>query len=398
MIFLADLTLFLVALLSGVVDGLFGHRRRRYERSALIRAPRDIVWQVASARKLRFEGPVPVDIDCAPTPGDETLVTGTITVGHKRLNVALREISERPGEAKVIQILRNGSDPALGYGDDYYVGYTLADAPGGTLMTTSHELTHTRFMGRALVPLGLAQNMRRIKAHCEKRVGIEPRPTGGLWDVVMTGLLTFASFLILYGAESAALLVVLILIHEVGHAVAMRLVGQPVQGIYFIPFFGGVAVAAAPHESEAERGFVALMGPGLSLASTALFLMVWRQTGSELAAELALLSAIVNGLNLAPLMPLDGGHITDCLLSRLEPEVSALVRFLFLLGGIGVAVALQWHILTAFLSLSLPVALFGGKAPRPLPPIGRGEQLWLATAYLSSIAFYVAAAILIVTS
>ncbi len=87
--------------------------------------------------------------------------------------------------------------------------------------------------------------------------------------------LTYASFLYLFGWQSAAILLVLIFIHEAGHALAMRMVGQPVQGIYFIPFFGGVAIAGAPHASQAERGFVALMGPGFSLITTAAFYLLW---------------------------------------------------------------------------------------------------------------------------
>jgi Zn-dependent protease len=31
-------------------------------------------------------------------------------------------------------------------------------------------------------------------------------------------------------------------LHELGHAAAMQMVGIPVQGIYLIPFLGGAAV------------------------------------------------------------------------------------------------------------------------------------------------------------
>ncbi len=153
----------------------------------------------------------------------------------------------------------------------------------------------------------------------------------------------------------------LIFIHEAGHALAMRMVGQPVQGIYFIPFFGGVAVAGAPHASPAERGFVALMGPGFSLITTAAFYLLWLQSGGDPSwAELALASAIVNGLNLAPVLPLDGGQIVDAILSRADPEVTAFLTFGALVAGVGASIYFEWHILTALLLLQ---AVFAVRKP-----------------------------------
>ncbi len=387
---LLDVILFLTWLLRGLFDSLIGRSRRRYEHSTFIRAPKPLVWEVASANKIRFEGSVPIEVDCAPVPGDETLIEGTITVGNQSVQLALRELSEVPGEAKVVQILAAGTDPALLYGDDYFVGYTLNEAPGGTIYTATQELTHTSFWGRALVPVGLAQTVRRIKEHCERKAGVEPAARASLWDTAMTGLLTFGSFLVLFGPQSAALLVLIILLHECGHALAMRSVGQPVQGIYFIPFFGGVAVAAAPHANETERGFVSFMGPGASLFTTALFYALWLQSGNDLLADLVLLSAFLNVLNLAPVLPLDGGHVLGALMSRGDRGFSELVRILFLLAGIAVAIHMGWYILTAFLALNLlPLMFSGGHAEHALAPIDPWAQLWLTAAYIGAILFYV---------
>lgn len=387
---LSDALLLLRSLAGALWDILTGRSYRRYERSTLIRAPKDLVWKTASANKLRFEGPVPIEIDCAPDPDDPKLVTGAYIIGKQRLPVALREISERPGEAKIVQLLEEGCAPNVVFGKDHYVGFSVAEAPLGTLLNVTHELTHGRFAGRLLVPLGVAQNSRRLKQHCEKLAGIEPPARSGVQDAIMTGLITFASFLVLYGAESAALLILIILIHEAGHAVAMRIVGQPVQGIYFIPFFGGVAVAAAPHASEAERGFVALMGPGLSLISTALFFLLWQNTGNETLAQLALLSAIINGINLVPVLPLDGGHVTDALMSRWDAEFARGVSFVCLATGLAASIAMGWHIMTLFLALNVPVVMSGSGLRRSQGAIGRREQLLLAVGYLGALVFYAA--------
>ncbi len=105
-----------------------------------------------------------------------------------------------------------------------------------------------------------------------------------------------------------------------------------------------------PHASEAERGFVALMGPGLSLLTTGAFVLLWQGTGTPLFAELALVSAVLNGINLAPVLPLDGGQIVDAILSRADPEIVAIVNFVCLLAGVGAALYLEWSCLDGTLA------------------------------------------------
>jgi Zn-dependent protease len=258
----------------------------------------------------------------------------------------------------------------------------------------SHELTHTSFLGRILVPIGARQNARRLRDHCEAAAGTaSPLPGSRLGAALMTGALTYASFIYLFDWQFAAVLLALLVVHECGHALAMRWVGMPVQGIYFIPFFGGVAVSAAPHESEAERGFVALMGPGLSLVSTGAFVYAAAATGEPIFAQLALVSAILNGINLAPVLPLDGGHVLDAALSRTDPGIVSVVNMLALIAGVGVSVYLGWYVLTGLLLLTAPAMLRNRESKRRrAEPISPASRNWLVAGYLATVAFYIAVA------
>lgn len=184
--------------------------------------------------------------------------------------------------------------------DNYFIAYSLLPEKHGTRFSMRRDITHRTFLSRVEVRLGTVQGVHSIKAHCEMLSGTA-QATSGATATVTTGILTFASFFYLCGWQSAAILIALILIHEAGHALAMQLVGRPVQGIYFIPFFGGVAVASKLHASEGRHGFVALMGPGLSIITTAAFYLAAKGTGNEVITGLALISAILNGINLAPL-------------------------------------------------------------------------------------------------
>ena len=273
MSFVSYVSLIVGSLLRAIVDVALGRRRKTYEASVVIDAPRDVVWKTTTAYDVKFEGLVPVEIKVAPRRDDASLVEGTVTMGQTAMPIVYREISAKPGVAGLIEIFPSGTDPRIVAGQDYYVAYTLTDEAPGTRLSVRHELTHTNFFGRIAVPLGAFQNARRLKAHCEKLAGKSSPPAASPFNAALiTGALTYASFHYLFGWQSAAILLLLIFIHEAGHAVAMRMVGQPVLGIYFIPFFGGVAVAGAPHASQAERGFVALMGPGLSSSQRPLFI------------------------------------------------------------------------------------------------------------------------------
>lgn len=397
MSFLADLLLSLLWLVRALFDAALGRRRRRYATSIDIKAPLDAVWATASAHDIVFEGPPRVEIATTLRPGTTDVYNGVVRIGdHQELPMAYREVDMRPPRGLVVEILEEGSAPSVALGSDYYVACTLEETePGTTRLTMSHELTHSTFLGRLLVPIGARQNARRLRDHCEAAAGTAVPATAGsrIGAALMTGALTYASFIYLFDWQFAAVLLAALVVHECGHALAMRWVGLPVKGIYFIPFFGGVAVSAAPHRSEAERGFVALMGPGVSLVPTGLCVLAASATGEALFMQLALVSALLNGINLAPVLPLDGGHVMHAALSAADPDMVAIVNMLALIAGVGATVYLGWYVLTGLLLLTGPAMLRApGPAARRAEPISPAGRNWLVAGYLATLAFYVAVA------
>ena len=390
MTFLTDLCWSLYFLLRGLVDVLLCRRRRRYVSATHIRAPREVVWNAVTASSITFDGLVPIEITTDPSPESGNIYTGNVRVGDTDIPMAYREIEKRPPEGLVIEMLKEGSDPSVVPGSDYFFACTLEEKDRGTQLTSVHEITHETFIGRIFVPLGAIQNGRRLRAYCEAEVGAPPRSTNRYLAALVTGALTYASFSYLFDAVFAAYLLVILLIHEAGHALAMRWVGLPVQGIYFVPFMGGVAVAAAPHNNESERGFVALMGPGVSLITTALFLLAGALTGEHMFNQLAFASAILNGLNLAPVLPLDGGHVMESALSGSDPEFVAIINVLALIIGLGVALSFGLYGLMALLLLVSPMMIKTGRDGRGMEPITPAGRNWLVAGYLATVAFYIA--------
>jgi len=238
------------------------------------------------------------------------------------------------------------------------------------------------------MPFAAIQNIRRLKHNAELRAGA-PAATSGdaVKNAALTGALTFASFFALFGLSAAAMLFVLILIHELGHVVGMRWAGMPVKGIYFVPFFGGVAVSAERYRSEAERGFIALMGPGFSIGTTALFWAVAAQNNDPVMTRFALMSALLNGFNLLPIVPLDGGQISQSIFSRLGRQATRIFNIIALTAGGLLALWIKSYLLLFLLLLVAP-SIGGDRGTQRLAVLTWSQFALLIVAYVAAFLFY----------
>jgi Zn-dependent protease len=125
-------------------------------------------------------------------------------------------------------------------------------------------------------------------------------------------LLSFAAFAgiywALYGAKFGVGLAVLILVHELGHLVAVKRRGLAADLPMFIPGFGAYVRWNAAGVTPDTRAWVSLAGP-LAGALGAVFCgLIWLQTRHGLWIGLASFSAFINLMNLIPVWSLDGGQ------------------------------------------------------------------------------------------
>lgn len=374
-------------------DVLRGIQRRRYALSYDVDAPKDVTWSVISANKITLEGFPPMEMDTDPDPERPGVYTGFCRSPTRSYAFAYRVLDERPGEALTLEIIPEESDPIYNFGENYVGAIAVTGDAQMSTVTGRYDLTHTRFMTRIVIPLALAHSCVRLKRTAELRAGtLGSRSSGQFKNAALTGVLTFASFFALFGPSAAAMLIFLILIHELGHVIAMRWAGIPVRGIYFVPFFGGVAVGEGAAKTEVARGLVALMGPGFSMLTTALFLGLNAQAPNTIMRELAFMSALLNGFNLLPILPLDGGHIVQSLLSRAGAETARTFRVIALLAGCTLALWAGDYLLLALLALLAPtVASRRMDETRQMPPLSGSELVLLASAYAAAIVFYATA-------
>lgn len=388
---LANTWFLLKELLRVPLDSLLGTTRRIYVLSSYVSAPKSICWDVVSAHKIRLEGTPAIELDTEPDPTRPGVFTGVCRFDGRTLPFAYRILDERDGEAITLGLLLDECDPVYHLGDDHIGTVSVVGDEQCSLITNSCELTHTRFFTRLIMPLTLLRNVLSLKRTAEARVG-KLQAIGGkqIKNALITGALTFASFFALFGGSMATSLILVILLHEIGHVIAMRWAGIPVRGIYFLPFFGGVAVGESLGANQVTRGFVALMGPGFSMLPTGVFTLLSLQNGDPMLTQLALVSALLNGFNLLPIMPLDGGRVLEALISRLGSAAARVIHAVTISAGVALAAVLGDYLLVALLLIIAPMVLKApGSSAKQYAPLNRSELAWLTAGYAAMMVFYV---------
>ncbi len=154
-------------------------------------------------------------------------------------------------------------------------------------------------------------------------------------------VLSLAVSLVLWGValdlQRAVALVIVLLVHEFGHALAMRAFGWKDLSMFFVPFIGAV-VTGKPREAPAWQQIVVLLAgplPGL-LAGAALLVGFEDAPRVGLWHDIALIAISVNLFNLLPITPLDGGRLVEIALFSRWPRL----RLAFALLGVVAFVAL----------------------------------------------------------
>jgi Zn-dependent protease len=157
------------------------------------------------------------------------------------------------------------------------------------------------------------------------------------------------------------ILIGVILVHELGHLAAMWAFGYKELGVFFIPFFGAVATARSAGTSKPwQRGLVTLAGPvpGIVAGYAILAFSPQAVLSSPHVSVAAAMLLFVNGFNLLPMMPLDGGRLLNLAVFSKHPVLelafTAGAGICFLLFGIAREI---W--LTAGLGAFTVLAAFG---------------------------------------
>jgi Zn-dependent protease len=123
-----------------------------------------------------------------------------------------------------------------------------------------------------------------------------------------TMVVSVLAYSTIWGIPFAAGFVVLLLVHEMGHVIALRREGIPASAPMFIPFLGAVISARSLGDNALAEARVGLAGPILGSIGSAACILIWLLTGNDIWRALAFTGFFLNLFNLLPVVPLDGGR------------------------------------------------------------------------------------------
>ena len=129
-----------------------------------------------------------------------------------------------------------------------------------------------------------------------------------LFATAGTMFVSIAAYAWLWGVPFAAGFVVLLLVHEMGHVIALRREGIRASAPMFIPFLGAVITARSLGDNALAEARVGLAGPILGSIGSAACILIWHATGNDIWRALAFTGFFLNLFNLLPVVPLDGGR------------------------------------------------------------------------------------------
>lgn len=158
-------------------------------------------------------------------------------------------------------------------------------------------------------------------------VGLKFLKAGAILKTGLTMILSLGAYAMAWGWAYAAVFVVLVFVHEMGHVYALREFGVRAGAPVFIPFVGAfVALKEMPKNVRVEA-WTAIAGPIVGTAGAMLCWSAALYTGSSFWMAAAYAGFFLNLFNLIPISPLDGGR-----------TVAAISPKLWILGFIGILV------------------------------------------------------------
>ncbi len=143
---------------------------------------------------------------------------------------------------------------------------------------------------------------------------------------LLSAAVSIVVYSVFFGWQFAIGLVALLFLHEMGHALVMKIKGMPVGGMIFIPLLGAAVMMRQMPANAKDEAEVGIAGPiaGAIASSACLLLAQMSPMAHTIWAPLAYFGFFMNLFNLVPIVPFDGGRV-----------LAAIDRRIWILGFVG---------------------------------------------------------------
>lgn len=168
-------------------------------------------------------------------------------------------------------------------------------------------------------------------------LGIQQRKTSAASKIslLVVSLVIFILAAKFFNYSGVALIIPILLLHELGHYISMRAFKYQSVSMLFIPLFGAAVTGQHYNVPGWKRALVSLSGPvpgimlGIAVGAASIYL------ANNTLFALATMMLIINGFNLLPVLPLDGGWIFHSVLFSRHPYLDTAFRVLTVAGLLG---------------------------------------------------------------
>ena len=133
------------------------------------------------------------------------------------------------------------------------------------------------------------------------------------FNFIISLIIFLVSFYFILGKriDSIVLITVILLIHELGHFLAMRFYKYNDTKILFLPFIGALTSGNKNEISQKQQLIVIMAGPTPGIIIGMVLFFIGQFYGIDLLIRAGIFFQVVNLFNLLPIFPLDGGRIID---------------------------------------------------------------------------------------
>lgn len=171
------------------------------------------------------------------------------------------------------------------------------------------------------------------------------------WAATVFSIVLFVLvFMFLFSNEINFILalVIVLLIHELGHFIMMRLYGYRNVRMLFVPLMGAFVHGKKDTYSQKESLFVIGAGPFPGLILGFLLMLFSQYFNSTYMFQTGMLFFVLNIINLAPLDPLDGGQLFKLIVSKNHERFLMIFSFISSVLIIGIGFYFNSYLLMIF--------------------------------------------------
>lgn len=177
----------------------------------------------------------------------------------------------------------------------------------------------------------------------------EQRP-GHIAVTVFSMVLFAVTFLFFFDNQIwfVAELIGVLLFHELGHYFMMKRFKYQHVRMLFIPLMGAFVHGKKDSYKQKESILVILAGPLPGIALATVLLMVGKNTGQDWMLQTALISFVLNVINLIPILPMDGGRLLNALFFQRMELFQVVFAFLSSLALIAIGFFFDSYLVMIF--------------------------------------------------